>query len=181
VKSALIAGSGGQGILFLGKLLAQGAMLAGKNVTWFPSYGAEMRGGTANCTVIISDEMIGSPIVWKPDIVVVMNEASKNKFESRLREGGLLLMDSSLVTKPPERQDVRAAGVPASDIAASLGNAKSANMVMLGALLSEEDLVGQDNVFRALEQLTPPRRMKSLGMNRDAIKKGMVLGAGKKG
>src|SRR3989338_5832303 len=98
--SLLIAGFGGQGILFAGKLLAQSAMLEGRHVTWFPSYGAEVRGGTANCTVIISDEMIGSPVVRNPEILVVMNEASLDKFQPRLKSGGILIFESSLIKKP---------------------------------------------------------------------------------
>jgi 2-oxoglutarate ferredoxin oxidoreductase subunit gamma len=180
VKGALIAGSGGQGILFLGKLLAYGAMLEGKNVTWFPSYGAEMRGGTANCTVIISDNLIGSPIVSEPDLIVVMNEASKNKFEGRLKKGGLLLVDSSLSDLTSKRKDIRIVGVPASDVAASIGDAKYANMVLMGALISEEDLVGKEYIFEALEQLTPPHRKRGIEINKEAIGKGMAFNGDKK-
>lgn len=178
--ATLIAGSGGQGILFLGKLLAQGAMLEGRNVTWFPSYGAEIRGGTANCTVIISDEMIGSPIRRNPDILVVMNEASKEKFEDRIKEGGLMIMDSSLIKKPLKRQDVEAIEVPASEMAASMGSATFANMVMLGALLSE-DLLNESSALSALEELTPSRRKQTIDINKNAIRRGKSYCEGKKG
>jgi len=172
VKSALIAGSGGQGILFLGKLLAHAAMIAGRNVTWFPSYGAEMRGGTANCTVVISEEIIGSPVVKSPDVLVVLNEASKDRFESRLKEGGLLLMDSSLIHTPPKRRDIRTVTVPAAEMASALGSPMSANMVMLGALLDGEGLISEEEALAALEEMTPPGRKNTLGRNAEAIRRG---------
>jgi|Deesub1362A_J573_1020465.scaffolds.fasta_scaffold00027_15 2-oxoglutarate ferredoxin oxidoreductase subunit gamma len=181
MQSVLIAGSGGQGILFLGKLLAQSVMTEGRNVTWFPSYGAEVRGGTANCMVIISDEMIGSPILKNPDILVVLNEASKERFESRLRQDGLMILDSSLIKKPVARKDVYVINVPATEIAASLGSAKSANMVMLGALISGGKLVSEDSALNALEELTPPRRRKNLDINKRALRKGKAFCDNKEG
>lgn len=175
MKSVLIAGSGGQGILFLGKLLAYAAMMAGKNVTWFPSYGAEMRGGTANCTVVVSDEIIGSPVVKSPDILVVLNEASKERFEGRLKEGGLLLMDSSLVRTNPKRSDISSVNVHATELASTLGNPRSANMVMLGALLNGEGLISEEEALAALEEITPPKRKNTLQINVEAIRKGKAL------
>lgn len=174
MKSALIAGSGGQGILFLGKLLAHAAMLAGRNVTWFPSYGAEMRGGTANCTVIVSDDVIGSPTIRTPDILVALNEASMSRFEGRLKQGGLLIIDSSLVRTPSSRKDVRTVEIPATEIASGLGNPKSANMVILGALISADDVVGWETAGAALEEMTPEGRKNTLELNREAIEKGMA-------
>jgi 2-oxoglutarate ferredoxin oxidoreductase subunit gamma len=172
LKSALIAGSGGQGILFLGKLLAHAAMLAGRNVTWFPSYGAEMRGGTANCTVIVSDDVIGSPSIKTPDILIVLNEASRARFEGRLKQGGLLITDSSLVSTPSSRKDVRTVEIPATEIASGLGNPKSANMVIIGALISVDDIIDRDTARAALVEMTPERRKSTLGLNREAIEKG---------
>ncbi|MBI4685119.1 MAG: 2-oxoacid:acceptor oxidoreductase family protein [Nitrospirae bacterium] len=168
----MIAGFGGQGILFLGKLLAYSGMLENREVTWFPSYGAEVRGGTANCTVIISDDLIGSPIVRNPEVLVVMNEASLNKFQPRLRKGGLLLFDSSLINGAELRDDVRMLGVPASEIAASIGNTKCANMVMLSALFAETGMIKEESAIHALEELTPQRRRKALDANKAAITKG---------
>ncbi len=168
----MAAGSGGQGILFLGKLLAYSGMLEGREVTWFPSYGAEVRGGTANCTVIISDEMIGSPVVRNPEILIVMNEVSLDKFQLRLKNGGILIFDSSLVKEPELRTDIRIVDVPASEIAASIGNTKYANMVMLSALLAETGIVKEGSAINALEELTPPERKKSLGANKEAIIRG---------
>jgi len=172
MPSALIAGSGGQGVLFLGKLLAQGAMLAKKNVTWFPSYGAEMRGGTANCTVIISEEVIGSPIVQNPDIAVILNEASRERFEPRVKKGGLMVLDSSMVTSPVNREDIRVIKIPATDIATRMGVPKSANMVMIGALLVQNGLLDMDSAIKALEEMTPKHRAASLEPNKKAIQEG---------
>ncbi len=152
----IIAGSGGQGILFLGRVLAFATMREGKEVTWFPSYGAEMRGGTANCTVIISDTMIGSPVVLTPDILVVMNSASLDKFQHRLKRKGLLFYDSSLIKNPEMRRDVNAVGVPATKIASALGNTKSANMVLLGALITKTALLKKASVVSIFEHSSEP-------------------------
>lgn len=170
--SVLIAGSGGQGILFIGKLIAQAAMLEGKNVTWFPSYGAEMRGGTANCTVVISDDVIGSPIVRDTDILMVFNEASAGKFQPRLKKGGLLVMDSSLIGDIPLRDDIRVVKVPATKTAVSVGNPRAANMVVLGAAVAS-GLVREESVDKALKELTPERRKSDLKSNKAAVKAGM--------
>jgi len=179
----IAAGSGGQGILFLGRLIAYGGMIEGKQVTWFPSYGAEMLGGTANCTIVLSDEMIGSPVVRNPEILIVMNSASLKRFESRLQPGGLLLFDSSLIPSPGIRPDVRALAVPASDLAASLRKSgtpgppgtqvKSANMVILGALLAATGILKEESLLQALEEVTPQRRKKALEENRAALMKGI--------
>ncbi len=168
----MIAGFGGQGILFFGKLLAYSGMLEGKEVTWFPSYGAEVRGGTANCTVIISDEMIGSPVVRNPEILLVMNEASLKKFQQRVKKNGLLMFDSSLIRDPELRSDINVIGVPASEIAASIGSTKYANMVMLSALLAEMGILNEKSAAGALEELTPQKRRKSLDANKEAIIRG---------
>jgi len=175
VPSVLIAGSGGQGILFIGKLLAQAAMQEGKNVTWFPSYGAEMRGGTANCTVVISEEPIGSPIVRNPDILIVLNTPSLDRFQERLKLGGVLLLDTSLV-KGNIRDDIRVIGVPATEVAVSLGSPTSANMVILGAVISGTRIVSESQTIDALKELTPAKRQKGLNSNIKAIKEGINLG-----
>ncbi|MDP2166772.1 MAG: 2-oxoacid:acceptor oxidoreductase family protein [Thermodesulfovibrionales bacterium] len=170
--SVLIAGSGGQGILFLGKLIAQAAMLEGRNVTWFPSYGAEIRGGTANCTVVISDEAIGSPIVRNPDMLIALNRASVARFQGRLKKDGLLVMDSSLIKDVLIGNDIKVVRVPGTEIAVSLGSSKSANMVVFGAALGVSGFLKEGPVMRALEELTPVRRKKDLDMNKAAIKEG---------
>jgi 2-oxoglutarate ferredoxin oxidoreductase subunit gamma len=181
LKSTLIAGSGGQGILLLGKLFAQSVMLAGKNVTWFPSYGAEIRGGTANCTVIVSDEMIGSPIVSNPDMLVVLNEESKTRFEGRIRHGGTMIMNSSAIKSEPEREDIRVLRIPASEIADSLGNKKSANMVMLGALLAQNPSFSLDTSLKVLEQAMAEKKKDDVEKNKKAIIKGKSYCEGEEG
>lgn len=142
----IIAGTGGQGILFLGKVLAQAVMLEGKHVTWFPSYGAEMRGGTANCTVILSDDMIGSPVVLNPDILIAMNSASLNKFQPRLKKKGLLFFDSSLINGDALRDNIITIGIPATKIADAIGDTRAANMVMIGALIAQTGLLKKSSV-----------------------------------
>ena len=184
----LVAGSGGQGILLLGRLIAYSGMLEGKEVTCFPSYGAEMRGGTANSTVIISDEMIGSPIMGNPDILIAMNEASLKRFQSRVKSGGLLILDSSLIASPELRGDIHAIHVPATEIAASIAESevpnknsvltatrvRSANMVMFGALLAETGILKVDTAVHALERLTSSKREKTLEGNKKAVMRGVA-------
>lgn len=148
----IIGGFGGQGILFLGRILAYTGMLENKQVTWFPSYGAEIRGGTANCTVIVSDELIGSPIVAHPDILIVMSDASLNKFQSRLQNKGRLIFDSSLIKEPVRRSDIEIIAVPATEISSKNGNTKSANMVLLGAVIATSGILKKASVFEALER-----------------------------
>jgi len=148
-------------------------MLEGKEVTWFPSYGAEMRGGTANCTVIISDELIGSPVVTSPDMLIVMNEASANKFLPRLRQGGLFLFDSSLVKEPALRTDVDNIGVPAVEISSRIGNTKSANMVLLGAFIAKTGILNERSVVEAMDSSMPDRKKKIIEVNKKAILEGV--------
>ncbi len=183
----LVAGSGGQGILLLGRLIAYGGMIEGKKVTCFPSYGAEVRGGTANSTVIFSDEMIGSPIVKSPDMLIVMNEASLKKFQPKVLPGGLLIFDSSLIASPALSRDLQVVAVPASGIAASAGDGsapdkgssssisqvKSANMVMLGALIAETQVLKVESAMSALQKLTAARGGRFLEGNKEAILKGI--------
>ncbi len=171
----IIAGSGGQGILFLGKILSFAGMLEKKAVTWFPSYGAEMRGGTANCTVIIADEMIGSPVVLNPDILVAMNRASLEKYQSRLKEGGLLLYDSSLIKKPDLSEDVEPVPVPATKIASAIGNTKAANMVMLGALVARSGVLKKSSVVKIFENTSGSMGNTGSKMNTNAILEGIKL------
>jgi 2-oxoglutarate ferredoxin oxidoreductase subunit gamma len=134
-RSFVFAGFGGQGVILAGKLLAQAAANCGLQVTWLPSYGPEMRGGTANCTVVLSDESIGSPVVDNPTVLVAMNLPSLDRFEKTVASGGTIVVNSSLISRPVERNDVRVLSMPANDIALSLGNAQAANMVALGAVI----------------------------------------------
>jgi 2-oxoglutarate ferredoxin oxidoreductase subunit gamma len=134
-RSFVFAGFGGQGVILAGKLLAQAAANCGLQVTWLPSYGPEMRGGTANCTVVLSNESIGSPVVDNPTVLVAMNLPSLDRFEKTVASGGTIVVNSSLISRPVERNDVRVLSMPANDIALSLGNAQAANMVALGAVI----------------------------------------------
>jgi 2-oxoglutarate ferredoxin oxidoreductase subunit gamma len=134
-KSFVFAGFGGQGVILAGKILAQAGVDYGLQVTWLPSYGPEMRGGTANCTVVLSDEPIGSPVVDNPTALIAMNLPSLDRFEKTVAEAGTILINSSLITRPTQRNDVRVLSVPANDIAVSLGNSQAANMVALGAVI----------------------------------------------
>jgi 2-oxoglutarate ferredoxin oxidoreductase subunit gamma len=147
-------------------------MLEDREVTWFPSYGGEMRGGTANCAVIISDELIASPIVTNPDILVVMNDASLQKFQPRLKQKGILIFDSSLIKNPVLRNDVDVLGVPATEISSAIGYTKSANMVLVGVLIAKTRLLEKTMVFEAIENSITQGK-KSIEMNRMAIRKGM--------
>ncbi|HEX2926362.1 MAG TPA: 2-oxoacid:acceptor oxidoreductase family protein [Ruminiclostridium sp.] len=154
----IIAGFGGQGILSAGKLLAYAGMLEGKNVSWLPSYGPEMRGGTANCSVVISDEPVGSPILDTANVLIVMNGPSLEKFESSLVNGGLIISDSSLVEAKPKRTDVKFAGVPATQIASDMGNLTYANIIILGKLLAETGIVSKESFEAALKKVLPPKK-----------------------
>lgn len=169
----IIAGFGGQGILFAGRLIAQAAMLEGKHVTWFPSYGAEIRGGTANCTVIISDEMIGSPVTRRPDSLMIMNQASMKRFEPYLEPNGLLVMNTSLIKSSPVRSDIEIVKIKATDIAKELGSGQIANMIMLGALISRKRIINPDTVSNAMNEIIPEHRKKTIPLNENAFKKGL--------
>jgi 2-oxoglutarate ferredoxin oxidoreductase subunit gamma len=148
-------------------------MLEKKAVTWFPSYGAEIRGGTANCTVIIADTMIGSPVVLNPDVLVAMNRASLEKFHPRLKQGGVVLYDSSLIRSPGLREDVETVLVPATKIASAIGNTRSANMVMLGALVARTGILKKSSIVKIFEN--PSGSMGNTGskMNTNAILEGI--------
>lgn len=148
-----MAGFGGQGLMFIGKLLAYSAMKEGRHVTWIPSYGPEMRGGTANCTVVVSSEEIGSPVIPHPCAVIVMNNPSLEAFEPKLESNGLLVLSSSLVNRPLVRKDIRTIAVPASEIAKSVGTERSANMVMLGAYVSVTKVVTGKSIVEGLKEL----------------------------
>jgi 2-oxoglutarate ferredoxin oxidoreductase subunit gamma len=171
-QDVIIAGFGGQGVLLAGKLLAHAGMLEGKYVTWFPSYGAEIRGGTANCTVIISDHEIGSPVVQNPSAMLIMNEASFKKFERRISPSGDLFLNTSLVQQTASREDINRIEVRANDIAEELGDIRIANMVMLGAFLKKTRVVALGSVLNALKAVLPAHRHSLLSLNELALKCG---------
>ncbi len=171
-QDVMIAGSGGQGVLLAGKVLAYAGMLERKQVTWFPSYGAEIRGGTANCTVIISDQEIGSPVVSTPSAMLIFNEASYRKFERRVRQGGRLFLNTSLVNDRPARTDITRIEIRANDIAEELGDSRVVNMVMLGAFLKRTGVVILESVLQALRQVLPASRYSLLPVNEKALLRG---------
>jgi 2-oxoglutarate ferredoxin oxidoreductase subunit gamma len=172
-EEIVIAGFGGQGIILAGKLLAQTAMQAGRQVTYMPSYGAEVRGGTANCMVVIADEPIASPLVSRPDSLVVMNKASLNKFGPRLKKGGLLVFNSSLIDTPPLLDEtVEILAVPADDVAVELGSPRSANMVALGAYLRKRGSLTVEAAGAALPDVLAKRYHKTLPVNTEALRRG---------
>ena len=172
MTEVFIAGFGGQGILFTGRFIAYAGMLAGREVTWLPSYGAEVRGGTANCGVILSDTPIGSPTVTQPDVLIVMNLPSLDKFEKAIAPGGMLLADSSLITREPARKDVVFHSVPATRLASEEGMAKLANMIMIGKLMRESGLCGPGEAERVMRSIIPESRSALVTQNMRAIELG---------
>jgi 2-oxoglutarate ferredoxin oxidoreductase subunit gamma len=176
LQEMVFAGFGGQGVLSMGTMLAYAAMKEGKEVTWFPSYGPEMRGGTANCMVNISDEEISSPIVNDYDLAVVLNLPSLRKFESKVKPGGILIWESSIIKQPPERKDIKTFALPAIKVAAEeLKNVKVMNMVVLGALIKINGVVKKESLLQALKEALPKRYHNLLPLNEQAIAAGMKL------
>lgn len=176
ILESIFAGFGGQGVMLMGQLLAYSGMYEDKNVTYFPSYGPEMRGGTANCSVIVSDEPVGSPVISEPGILVAMNRPSLERFEAALKPGGTLFYNSSLIDIKPKRTDIKAYAIPANEIAIDLGNARVANMVVMGALLKATGVVSVDTVMKVLtEKVLTGKKKELVGINRAALEKGMEL------
>ncbi len=174
-SDVVIAGFGGQGVLFAGQVLAHAALGADLHTTWYPSYGPEMRGGTANCTVVISDEPIGSPVVARPQAAIVLNLPSLERYEPLLQPGGLLVVNSSLIDREVKREDLTVVSVPADDVAAELGNARLTNMVLLGALLERSGIMSVEHVVETLGRVLPERHKRLLGVNREALARGAEL------
>lgn len=169
----ICAGFGGQGLMSLGMLVTYAGMLEGKEVSWCPSYGAEMRGGTANCSVVVSDKPVGSPVVTNDaTVVVAMNLPSLLKFQDSLVPGGKLFINSSLIEVKPSRTDIEVFYVPANDIANDLGNLKIANMVMLGAMLEKQAIVAPQSILDAFPKVFGENKAKFVPMNKEAIEKG---------
>ncbi len=173
----IFAGFGGQGILSMGQILGYAAMLEGKEVSWMPSYGPEMRGGTANCIVIISPKRISSPIITRFDSAVVLNQPSADKFEKRLKPNGLMMYEESTVITPPTREDLRIISIPAVTEALTMGKKQVANMIMLGAFLHLQPLVRKESVMDALAKVLPERHHHLLPLNEEALDVGKNLAA----
>ncbi|HEX2913419.1 MAG TPA: 2-oxoacid:acceptor oxidoreductase family protein [Chloroflexia bacterium] len=174
-EEIVISGFGGQGVLFAGQLLAYAGVKEGRFVTWIPSYGPEMRGGTAHCTVIISDEEIGSPLVRHPSAALVLNPPSMERYAGQVKAGGLLVVDSALVLQRSERDDLREIDLPAKDIAAELGFPQIANMVMLGALVEVTGVVKFETIDAVLAEHLSERRRAALEANKIALRRGAEI------
>jgi 2-oxoglutarate ferredoxin oxidoreductase subunit gamma len=174
-EEIIIAGFGGQGVLSMGKILAYSGLMQGQDVSWMPSYGPEMRGGTSNVTVIISDHRISSPILFKYDTAIILNQPSMDKFESMVKPGGLLIYDPNGITRHPERKDITVCKVPATYTAGEMGNQKIFNMIVLGGYLKVKPIVKLENVMAGLKKSLPERHHKLLPLNEEAIKKGLDL------
>ena len=171
-KEFIFAGFGGQGMLLIGKFLAMACMLDGKHVSWLPSYGPEMRGGTANCSVIVSDEEVGSPLVDMADGIVAMNGPSLDKFESKVKPGGILVINSSIIDRKSTRDDVTVVYCDANKIAESVGNPKGANVAILGAMMSKDPVVDEEKMAEAIKLELGEKKAKFLEGNMAAYKAG---------
>ena len=176
-EEVIFSGFGGQGALFAGQLLAYSGIADNLIVTWIPSYGPEMRGGTANCTVIVSEEEIGAPIIRNPSAAVVLNLPSMEKYEPLIKSGGLLIVNASLVPMRSERDDIRVVYARATDIAAEMGNARMANLVLLGALVQGTGIVSLETVMIELDKHISDRHRRWLEPNKVALRKGAELAA----
>ena len=171
-KEIIISGFGGQGVLSMGKILAYSGLMEDKEVTWMPAYGPEQRGGTANVTVIVSDERISSPILSKYDIAVVLNQPSLEKFEPKIKPGGILIYDGFGIINPPTRKDITVYQIAAMDKAAEMKNSKVFNMIILGGLLKVAPVVSSNGVEKALKKTLPERHHDLIPLNMQAIEEG---------
>ncbi len=171
-KEIIIAGFGGQGVLFGGQVMAYAAMDAGKEVTWIPSYGPEMRGGTANCTIVISDDEIGSPLVKNPPLGIALNLPSFDKYEEMIQKGGTLVVNKSMVDRGAKRSDIKVLFVPCNEIAEEIGDKRLMNMVAIGALMTALPELSTKDIEKALEAHLPERHKKLLPKNYEALKRG---------
>lgn len=174
-REIIIAGFGGQGVVSSGILLAHAGLQEGKNVTFFPSYGAEMRGGTANCSVVVSSDPIASPVVTNPDIVVIMNEPSLAKFEPTVKPGGLLFYNKTLIHSQPKRTDIAVIPIEANAVAEELGQGRIANMVMLGGVAKKTGLVKLESLFKAQRKSFGKAKEEQLQLNDKALERGYNL------
>lgn len=172
-EEIIIAGFGGQGVLSMGKILAYSGLMENKEVSWMPSYGPEQRGGTANVTVILSDERISSPVLNAFDVAIILNQPSLDKFESKVKPGGILIYDGYGIHQTPQRTDIEIYRIDAMDLAMKLDNPKAFNMLVLGGLLKIKPIVTLENVLLGLKKSLPERHHKLIPMNEQAILKGM--------
>ncbi len=174
-EEILIAGFGGQGVLSMGKILAYAGLMSGLEVTWMPSYGPEQRGGTANVTVIVSDSSISSPVLDSYDTAVLLNQQSLDKFENKVKAGGTLIYDPSSIHRLPSRSDITIVEIDAMTAAIEMNNAKTYNMILLGALLKRRPIVSVEAVIKGLKKTLPERHHHLIPLNEEAINRGMAL------
>ncbi len=174
-EEIIIAGFGGQGVLSMGKILAYSGLMEDKEVTWMPSYGPEQRGGTANVTVILSDDRISSPVLNAFDTIIVLNQQSLDKFESKVKPGGVLIYDSYGIHTPPTRKDISIYKIDATEASIEMKNDKSFNMIVLGAYLKIKPVVQMESVLKGLKKSLPERHWKLIPMNEEALKKGASI------
>lgn len=172
-EEIIIAGFGGQGVLSMGKILSYSGIMQDQEVSWMPSYGPEMRGGTANVTVIISDERVSSPVLTEFDTAIILNQQSMDKFEETVKPGGFLLYDPNGISRHPERKDINIYKIEGAKLAAEMGNTKIFNMVVLGAYLKMRPIVKLENVILGLKKSLPERYHSMIPLNESAIKEGM--------
>ncbi len=175
VQEIVIAGFGGQGVLSMGMILAYSGIMEGKEVSWFPAYGPEQRGGTANVTVILSDERISSPVLNSYDVAIVLNQPSLEKFEKMVKPGGSIIYDTEGIQNPPTRTDINVYKTNAMEEAMKMDNARVFNMIVLGGLLKTSPMVKLENVVKGLEKVLPERHHKLIPMNEKAIQRGMEI------
>lgn len=174
-QEIIIAGFGGQGVLSMGKTLAYSGLMENKEVTWYPSYGPEQRGGTSNVTVILSDEGISSPIVNSFDVAIILNQPSLYKFEPSVKPGGILIFDPSSIQELPTRKDISVYSIAANDASVEMKNSKIMNMIVLGGLIKVSPIVTVESVMEGLKKSLPERHLRLLPMNEEAIRKGMDI------
>jgi 2-oxoglutarate ferredoxin oxidoreductase subunit gamma len=175
LEEIIIAGFGGQGVMSMGQLLAYAGMYEDKHVSWLPSYGPEQRGGTANCAVVISHDPVGSPLVSRPSTAIVLNNPSFEKFEPKVKAGGLLIIDTSLVTHDTDRKDIDMIKINATQLAIELGNKRIANMILLGAFLEKTQILGMEAIMESLKKVLSEDKHHLLEINRQALLKGTTL------
>lgn len=171
----IFAGFGGQGVLSMGQIIAYASMIEDKEISWMPSYGPEMRGGTANCIVIVSPNRISSPIISKFDSAIILNQPSLEKFEPEVKENGLIMYEKSTIINPPTRNDIEVIGIPALEEAEKLQKKQVANMIMVGAFLAKRPLVKLENIIQALKKVLPERHHHLIPLNEKALNRGQEL------
>ena len=174
-EEMIIAGFGGQGVLSMGQILCYSGVMENKEVSWMPSYGPEMRGGTANCIAIISDTKISSPILTKFDTVIALNQPSLDKFEFAVKPGGLLIFEASTILNPPTRKDIEIIPIEAANEATKLKNSKVMNMIVLGAFLQKKPIIKMENIIEGIKKVLPERYHHLIPLNKQALEKGMEL------